>query len=213
MQNDSGKNPPDLKDTPAVPSLDQPQKPVEPDKPTTEPPPDEPASPEPPAKAPSDTPSPSGDKPSDDKPDDEQAPADLKKKAITGAVVTLLFAGIFTAGFYYYNNILNKPEEPVQTVPSASPLPKATLTVEAPNNDQAFTISQVEVRGKTVPGGMVTGYTDTYDDAFEADSEGNFSGAIALEEGPNEITFVAFDNKYEEQEETRSVVYVREEEL
>ena len=136
---------------------------------------------------------------------------DFKQKAAFGALLVILVSAVFLAGVYY-SNFVNKAQ-PAPSPEQTSALPKATLSIEAPNNEEAFTISEVEVKGKTVPNSLVSVYSDNFEDVFESDEYGNFSGSVALDEGPNEITFVAFGDNYEEQEETRSVVYVREGDL
>jgi len=192
MQDDSGKKPQDKDDTSTSASQEPAAGQTEPTFPVPDPEPE-------PASAPGDVPA-----------DEPHSPTDLKKKAAFGALLVILVTAVFASGIFYSNFINKAPETPpAQT----SELPKATLTIESPANEQAFTISQVEVRGKTTPGGVVSVYTENYADIFEADAQGNFSGSIALDEGPNEVTFVAFGDKYEEQEETRSVVYVMEEDL
>jgi hypothetical protein len=102
-----------------------------------------------------------------------------------------------------------KPEP----APAKVELPKAMLVLTAPKDQEATTSAQITVQGKTNPNSLVTAYTDTQEETFESNENGDFSGTLSLDEGPNEIIFTAYGQDAEEKSETRSVVYITEKEL
>lgn len=130
-----------------------------------------------------------------------------KYKMSTILVALVLFLAILLIIYFVF---IGKPKEQAQ-IPIQ--LPNAILILNEPQNEQATTTAEIKISGRTNPNSQVVVYTDSNEDIFESDEEGNFSGVFVLEEGPNEITITAFGNEEEEVTETRSVVYVLEGEL
>ena len=122
-------------------------------------------------------------------------------------VAFVLFIAILLIIYFVF---IGKPKEQTQL---PIQLPKAVLIINEPQDEQAYTSAEITISGKTNPNSQVVVYTDSNEDIFESDQEGNFSGVFILEEGPSEITITAFGNKEEEVTETRVVVYVLEGEL
>ena len=117
-----------------------------------------------------------------------------------------------TAALVVYFATVNKPvTQSVESTPTQPPA--AILMLEEPKDQQATTSAQIAVRGKANPNSQITAYSETQQEIFESDQEGNFSGVLTLDEGPNEITFTAFNENGEEISEIRSVVYITEKEL
>jgi len=131
-----------------------------------------------------------------------------KRSAFLVLLIVVLIVAI-GALFYFWLASRPKPEQAPVTVE----LPKATLVLTAPKDQEATTSAQIKVSGKTNPASLITAYTDTQEETFESDENGDFSGTLTLDEGPNEITVTAFGQDAQEQSEIRSVVYVTEKEL
>ena len=133
----------------------------------------------------------------------------LKKYKLT---ISLIVAMIIIAALVsLYFLVFIKPEEPLQ--PSTREVSKAVLTLNEPEDQQATTSAKITISGKTNPNGQVSAYTQTNEEIFESDQDGNFLGVLNLDEGPNEIMITTFGGNGEEISETRSVVYVTNNEL
>ncbi|OGD92365.1 hypothetical protein A2697_02665 [Candidatus Curtissbacteria bacterium RIFCSPHIGHO2_01_FULL_41_44] len=134
------------------------------------------------------------------------------KTKVAGVVLAfiILIAAVAGGGYWWWSQ-RNKavPEEITTRVER----PKASLIIAAPQDQMATTSAQIQIEGKTSPDSMVTAYTESSEETYESDDNGDFSGTLTLDEGPNDITITAFGDNNEETSETRSVVYVREEEL
>jgi len=133
----------------------------------------------------------------------------FSKYKFTISLIAALFIIAILVSLYFL--VFFKVKEPIQSPPPD--LPKAMLILNEPIDQQATTSAQITVSGKTNPYSQVVAYTTTNEDVFESDQDGNFSGVLDLDEGPNEIIITAFGNNNEEISETRSVVYVTNEEL
>lgn len=142
--------------------------------------------------------------------DNAQRPGSSKTKVLGVALAAIIFAAAVAGGGYWWT--LKNKQVPEEITTRVEP-PKASLIIAAPQDQMATTSAQIQIEGKTNPGSMVAVYSENNQETFEGDENGNFSGILALDEGPNEITFIAFDDENGEQSETRSVVYVKEEEL
>ena len=129
------------------------------------------------------------------------------KLSILLIVVMIIIAALVSLYFL----VVIKPEELLQ--PPAREISKAVFTLNEPNDQQATTSAQITVAGKTSPNIQVSAYTSTTEEIFESDQDGNFSGVLNLDEGPNEITITAFGTSGEDISETRSVVYITNNEL
>lgn len=117
--------------------------------------------------------------------------------------------GVVAIGAFYLW-FVTAPEPVVDTQTTAQ---KAILVLESPTNEQAVLGSGIEVRGKTNAQSIVVATSEAYEETYESDEAGNFSGTFPIDEGPNEITFTAFGNNEIENSQTISVVYVREQDL
>lgn len=77
------------------------------------------------------------------------------------------------------------------------------LTISSPKNGEVLTASTTEVKGKTVGGSEVF----INDQETKADSNGNFSVLINLDEGENIINIIANDKDGAFKEEEITVIY------
>lgn len=132
----------------------------------------------------------------------------IKKRKI---LIISIFIAVVVALLVYF--LVNKFLPTQEVKPAPLTLPKATLILENPKDQEAVTTAQITVDGKTNPNSFVAVYTETQDEIFESDENGNFSGTFTLDPGPNELTFTAFGQENEEKIEIRSVVYLTEDEL
>ena len=133
----------------------------------------------------------------------------LKANLLIIALILIVLAAI--VGLVIYFSFIKKTAS--VDLPSETVLPRAILVIEGPSDQQATTSAQIKISGKTNPNSQVMVYSETNEEIFESDELGNFSGVLTLDEGPNEITFSASGDRTEEVTETRSVVYVTDEEL
>lgn len=121
-------------------------------------------------------------------------------------IIGFLFTLALLVGGYAIWKTTNQPvPPPVPVAPAASPLPPAKtnltpapggmlsseilLTVNSPKDGTTVTTSKVAVQGQTVAGADVS--VNNRD--IVADSQGNFSITISLDEGDNPIDIVASD--------------------
>ena len=77
------------------------------------------------------------------------------------------------------------------------------LTVSQPTDGQTTTSSFITVKGKTVSNADVS----VNDMDLKADTQGNFSATLTLDEGDNDIVVVAVDNKGLSAEKDLTVTY------
>ena len=89
--------------------------------------------------------------------------------------------------------VTSAPIENISPVPTAAAVManQIELSVESPIDGAKVTASPVVVKGKTVPGADVA--VNEVD--IKADSAGNFSAKVGLDEGENVISIVANDNQ------------------
>lgn len=80
---------------------------------------------------------------------------------------------------------------------------KIALTVTSPKNGSTVSNATLSVSGKTVPGAEVS----VNDNILKADSQGNFSSTIILDEGENIISVVANDQYGNFAEQELTVTY------
>ena len=133
----------------------------------------------------------------------------FKTNLLIIALILIVLAA--TVGLVIYFSFIKKPAQ--IALPGETVLPAATLVIDEPQDQQATTSAEIMVRGRADPNSQVIIYTETYEEIFEADTAGNFSGVFSLDEGPNEITFTSSSEGTEETSQTRSVVYLTNEEL
>lgn len=151
---------------------------------------------------PTSTPPPSSDEKS------QTGLSSLKGKILIGAIALVVMAIVAGGAFYWWN--LNKKLQPEQAVQE---LKQAGLVLASPADQEATTSSEILVSGRTNPRGLVAAYSESFEEIYESNENGDFLGTFILEEGPNDITFTAFGVNNKETSEARSVVYVMEEEL
>lgn len=131
----------------------------------------------------------------------------ISKQIIIPIIVVIAIVG--AGGIYLW---MSTKAGSIQNLPTPATT-KALLEINAPIDQEATTEAEITVSGKTNPNSLVSATTQGGEEIYESDENGNYSGTFILEEGPNEITFTAFGNNDEETTATRSVVFVREEEL
>jgi len=91
--------------------------------------------------------------------------------------------------------------------PSSPPESSAglTLTVTQPADNSIISADEVEVRGHTSPGAVVS----VNDEVTTADAQGIFATTLTLEEGPNIIEVVASDSEGNEARINLTVTLVK----
>ena len=108
----------------------------------------------------------------------------------------LLLAGIFWAGGWVLKNNINSKSETLnpKQVTIATPEPtidasaqKLTLTVTSPLDGVVVKAAAVTIKGKTAPKADVS----VNDIETKADSVGNFSAVVKLDEGQNYVVVIA----------------------
>lgn len=78
------------------------------------------------------------------------------------------------------------------------------LTVTQPVNNITTNRGEVEVKGRTSPGAVVS----VNGELAEVDDGGNFTAMVVLEEGPNIIEIIASDLEGNQESSTLAIVYV-----
>lgn len=98
---------------------------------------------------------------------------------------------------------------PTEAPPTPGPTSAVTPTplfmnVTAPANESIVSTQQVEVKGQTTPGAVVT----VNSQVAEVDAEGNFSVTVTLDEGPNALEVLASDFEGNQASQVVTVIYV-----
>jgi len=88
-------------------------------------------------------------------------------------------------------------------VPSGVPETGFFLTIAQPDENSSTNNDELEVKGQTTTGAVVT----VNGELAEVDSEGNFTKTVFLEEGPNLIEVVASDLKGNQESRTLIIIY------
>ena len=95
--------------------------------------------------------------------------------------------------------------------PTATPIPSPaalSLTVTEPQDESVVDTLNITVSGKTTPGAVVSVSVNDNVDMANVGSDGAFSLAVTLEEGPNSIEIIASDQTGNEMSSMLSVVYI-----
>lgn len=95
--------------------------------------------------------------------------------------------------------------------PSASPAvtsPALLLTVTQPLDGAQVSTISITVAGTTNPGAVVSVLVNDEITIADVDSNGGFSAAVVLEEGPNLIEVIASDQQGNEKSSTIAVIYI-----
>jgi len=124
------------------------------------------------------------------------------------SIAIILITVIVAAAISIYYSFFVNNDTQIQEIDT---LPNAVLQITQPVDQQAVKTPEIQISGTTNPNSTVVAYTETAENIFESDADGNFSGNLVLDEGPNEITFTAFGFDEEEVTEVISVVYLVEE--
>ena len=130
---------------------------------------------------------------------------------MSGMLVVIAIGAILFAFFRQSKTAILPPNQTFTALPTAAPSPSSpvsealtdreanlTLTVLEPKNNQVVSSPQITVMGKTAAGADVF----INEEELAADSQGNFSAVLTLEEEENYLTVVAIDEdgNYNEQE-------------
>lgn len=89
--------------------------------------------------------------------------------------------------------------------PASPQTAEMKLTVTQPVDNSIFDTSTVEIQGMTTPGAVVSANSEF----ATADSQGNFSVAVLLDEGPNIIEVFASDDSGNQANLTLTVSYIK----
>jgi len=89
-------------------------------------------------------------------------------------------------------------------VPSEMPETGFYLTVTQPVDNSSTNSNEVEVKGRTSPGAVVT----VNGELAEIDNGGNFTMMVFLEEGPNLMEVIASDLEGNQETSTKVIIYV-----
>lgn len=147
----------------------------------------------------------------------------MKEKIFITFIALILGLFITTIIFYIYESTKTKPEIKEKIVSSITPktqtptptptakIEKLFLAINEPQNETVVTKATIEIKGKTNPENSVIVSSNLEDATVNPNSSGDFSVAIALENGINMITIRALSPKGEETSETRIVTLSQEE--
>lgn len=115
-------------------------------------------------------------------------------------VILALLGVIAYEGYLYYQTYLASQESDIVVKPKPTTAVQAPLTLdlESPTEGSLITNNKVLVKGKTLPGAIVTVFSDNQDTSLETDSTGNFIGEITLNNGINTLTITAFGDNGQE---------------
>lgn len=126
-----------------------------------------------------------------------------REKIITigiGLAVGIGLAASYFAAVKFLPQLSKKPADII--VPSTSPNPNQTagattfdLTISQPDDYSSVTESSLIIAGKTLPQLALVIFANAEEKIATSDAAGNFSTSIKLEEGENEISVTAFDEK------------------
>ena len=120
----------------------------------------------------------------------------MMKKIVPIVFISLVLVALVGLAVYYRGSKMRKTATTVTTTETviSTPTPMAIkqeipLSITSPDNGSTVKTQTVTIKGKTVPNGDVF----VNDTKAAADSQGNFSSAITLDEGENTIILTAND--------------------
>jgi len=115
-------------------------------------------------------------------------------------VILALLGVVAYEGYLYYQANLASQESDIviKAKPTAKVQIPLTLDLESPTEGSLITDNKVLVKGKTLPGAIITVFSDNKDTSLESDVAGNFSGEITLNNGINTLTVTAFSEDGQE---------------
>lgn len=138
------------------------------------------------------------------------------KTFIFSHLALLAFGLIFLFGMYYVLNegkIFCCNEDKFQNYLPVTKKPSSIeLNITGPDEDSLLYESSTIFKGKTTSKAilLITNLTTDENLGFEADTNGDFSKIVTLEEGLNEFQIVAFDSEGNKKTETRTLYYSKE---
>lgn len=133
------------------------------------------------------------------------------KQFVVSNLLILTFFLIFLVGLYYILNIQYQPSKNRFLSGPVTSLPK-TLRIELdqPDDDALVFDPQIIVSGKTGSNLQVLISTDSSDLVVKSDPSGKFSTVLGLDNGPNNIKVVVFDQSGDSRSTERNVYYSKE---
>ncbi len=133
----------------------------------------------------------------------------FKISIVTLAAVIVLAASLLLAGCAGLTPEENSPAAPSNNTasPVSSPTTGAgiSLVVSQPQDNAITDSEKIEIKGTTTPGAIVS----ALEEITIADSQGNFSLTIPLEEGANFIEVLASDEDGNEANVALVITFVR----
>lgn len=137
----------------------------------------------------------------------------MKKEVLLAIIIgfgigLLITFGIYTARTALENN--PKPSPPPQN-PTNSQEPTATLsaqlTITSPLNDTLIDNDTIQLKGKATPEAIITVITSKNQQIVSADDQGDFTTAVKLAGGANQIDITAFTAEGSKTETKLNIVY------
>lgn len=133
------------------------------------------------------------------------------KQFITSQLAIFLVALIFLGGLYYILNVqYSQPKDRFAQGPITSPPKTLRIDLDQPDEDALFFEREIIVSGKVGPNLEVLITTDSTDLVIRSKPDGKFSTILNLDEGPNKITAVVFDQLGDFRSAERNVYYSKE---
>ena len=128
----------------------------------------------------------------------------MNKEQVITVLIGLLVGTLAVCVYFGAKNFLPKMAKPVSPAivtkppPVIEPPPVKPPVFEFTLNDltdhSSTTSSQLNIRGKTIPGASVLIYGNADEKIASADASGNFGSILKLEDGENELSVTAFAN-------------------
>jgi glucodextranase-like protein len=140
----------------------------------------------------------------------------MRKEILIAIFLGITFGGIITYGIYIANDsISNKvqglnPKTTTIPIPSATPEPKISLTINSPESDIVTDQATIPIEGNTNSEAIVAIITDNNEYLVEADTNGFFSQKISLVKGVNSIKVNASDTNQLSETQIINLVYTTE---
>ena len=118
---------------------------------------------------------------------------------MVGLLVGVLAAGSYFATVKILPGLKNRGDkiivQPVTQPLTASPNSSINLNLEQPADNSSVTESPITVSGKTLPGTLVIIFGNAEEKIASASATGTFSAQLKLEDGENQISVTAIDDK------------------
>lgn len=128
-----------------------------------------------------------------------------------------LLTGLIVAGIAFYflqttNSKKNSMKVSVNT-PSPTPTPSETLflTIDSPKDKAVLTKKVVTVSGKTKKDSVVIISTPLEDTVITPSQNGDFKATVSIDDGENNIYYIAISPSGEEKQVVHTITYSTEE--